>query len=82
MAASGCDADRENREGDIAMAYEWSGIQKVSFEEVVRLHNANELCGYLKLYDDNTECYLDENYEWEEIVKHHENGGEFGFEIC
>lgn len=63
------------------MSYKWFGIQKVSFEEVVHLHNEGKLCGLLKLFDDNTECYLEDDYEWEDVVKHYECGGEFGFEI-
>lgn len=63
------------------MSYNWSGIQKVSFEEVANIHNVGTLCGYLKLFADNTECYLEEDYKWEDVVRHYECGGEFGFEI-
>ena len=62
------------------MKYNWVGMEKLSFEEIERLHKIGELCGCMYLYDDNTECYISETYTWEDIKKHLVNGGEIGKE--
>lgn len=60
--------------------YTYSGIHKLSMDEIVVRHNAGELVGCLMLYPDNTESYIEE-YKWEDIVKHLELGGEIGYEL-
>lgn len=60
--------------------YTCSGVQKLSVNEVWVRHNAGKLVGCLKLYSDNTESYIEE-YEWEDIMKHLELGGEIGYEL-
>ena len=59
--------------------YTYSGVQKISREEVVARHQNGTLVGCLKLYADNTECYI-EDYDWESIMNHMELGGEIGYE--
>lgn len=67
------------------MGYEWDGMKKLSWEEVKEAHENHYLdsIGCFFLYDDGTEAQFYE-YEWSEIEKHHQNGGEFGIEaqIC
>ena len=60
--------------------YTYAGIQKLSMVEIVTRHQAGTLVGCLKLYSDNTESYI-EDYDWEDIVKHMELGGEIGYEL-
>mgnify|MGYP003475758146 CR=1 FL=1 len=60
--------------------YTYSGIRKLSMNEISVRHNTGELVGCLKLYPDNTESYIEE-YEWEDIVRHLELGGEIGYEL-
>lgn len=59
--------------------YTYEGIRKMSFEEVVTRHREDTLVGCLKLYSDNTECYI-EDYAWKDIVNHIDSGGEIGYE--
>ncbi len=59
--------------------YTYEGIRKMSYEEVKTRHQACSLIGCLKLYPDNTECYI-EDYVWQDIVNHIEQGGEIGYE--
>jgi len=49
--------------------YTYEGVCKMSFEEVVVRHRDGTLMGCLKLYPDNTECYI-EDYDWKNIVNH------------
>lgn len=62
------------------MAYNWPGMRKLSWEEVNELARKGELAGRYKLYDNGTEAEIDADYSLEEIVEHHQNGGEFGEE--
>lgn len=62
------------------MAYTWEGMEKLSWEEVQKLHHDEELVGCFKLYDDDTEGMIEENYTWEDIEHHYNCGGEFGYE--
>ncbi len=62
------------------MSYNWAGMQKLSYEEVKQLHMRGDLCGCFFLYDDNSESTIFAPYIWEDVVKHYENGGEFGIE--
>lgn len=64
------------------MAYTWDGMKKVEWEEVILKHeNGGGLAGYFYLHDDGTEAVIEEGYSWSDIVKHHENGDEFGMEL-
>ena len=60
--------------------YTYSGVYKLSENEIFVRHNTGGLIGCLKLYSDNTESYIEE-YEWKDIVKHLELGGEIGYEL-
>lgn len=60
--------------------YTYSGIHKLSMNEIFVRHNIGELVGCLKLYSDDTESYIEE-YEWEDIVRYLELGGEIGYEL-
>jgi len=60
--------------------YTYIGIQKLSMAEIMARLRAGTLVGCLKLYSDNTESYI-EDYDWEDIVKHMELGGEIGYEL-
>lgn len=60
--------------------YTYSGIRKLSMDEIFERHSAGELVGCLKLYPDNSESYIEE-YEWDEIIKHLKAGGEIGYEL-
>lgn len=60
--------------------YTYTGIQKLSMQEIIARHKAGTLIGCLKLYPDNTESYI-EDYEWEDIVKHLDLGGAIGYEL-
>jgi len=57
----------------------YKGIQKLHVQEIIAHHKEGTLIGCLKLYSDNTESYI-EDYEWEDIVKHLDLGGEIGYE--
>lgn len=59
--------------------YTYKGIVKLSIGEIVARHREGTLIGCLKLYSDNTECYI-EDYVWEAIIRHIELGGELGCE--
>lgn len=67
------------------MGYERNGILKISWEEVKEAHEKGYLhsIGCFLLYSKGNEEQFYE-YEWSEIEKHHQNGGEFGVEsrIC
>lgn len=63
------------------MAYKWLGMKKIPLEEVQRLHENGELVGHYRLYDNNTEKLISSGYIWEAMVRHHEYGGEFGYEL-
>ncbi len=63
------------------MAYTYNGIQRITFNEMQAIHLNESLVGYLKVYPDDTECYIDSDYSWDEIVKHIECGGEIGYEF-
>ncbi len=60
--------------------YIYPGVCKISMDEIRLRHNAGELVGCLRLYGDNTESYIEE-YEWDDIVRHLEQGGEIGYEL-
>ena len=62
------------------MAYEWEGMEKITFEEAKALHERGELVGCYRLYPDNTESYIEEDYDFDDIVRHCEAGGEIGYE--
>lgn len=62
------------------MAYEWEGMEKITFEEAKVLHERGELVGCYKLNPDNTESYIEEDYDFDDIVRHYEAGGEIGYE--
>lgn len=62
------------------MGYTWKGMQKIDWEEVESRHENGELAGCFCLYGDGTESVIEEGYLWDNIVKHYENGGEFGRE--
>lgn len=62
------------------MAYTWEGMEKLTWEEVKQLHYKGELVGCFKLYPDETEGMIESGYDWQDIVNHYDNGGEFGFE--
>lgn len=64
------------------MAYNWPGMRKLSWDEVNELARRGELIGIYKLYDDGTEAAIEADYTLEEIVEHHQNGGEFGEEYA
>lgn len=65
------------------MAYTWDGMKKVEWKEIVLKHkNGGGLAGYFYLYDDGTEAAIEEGYSWSDIMKHHEDGGEFGRELA
>lgn len=63
------------------MAYKWLGMKKISWEEVRELHEKGELAGCYRLYDDDSEGQIETDYSWDDIVAHHECGGEFGYEL-
>jgi len=62
------------------MAYEWEGMRKIPWSSVIEMHENNTLVGCYMLYEDNTEGMIDPNYKWDDIVRHHMSGGEFGLE--
>lgn len=63
------------------MAYEWSKMKVIEWEEVAALHNAGKLAGYFMLYpENNTESQIEKDYDWGEIQRHYANGGMFGRE--
>lgn len=64
------------------MGYNWPGMRKIPWEEVKELIKSNEIVGCFKLYDDKTEGMIEEGYDLDDIINHHENGGEFGEEIA
>ena len=58
------------------MSYDWTGMQKITYEEAVDRWNKNHEV-YL-IYDDETEAVAE---SLEDIKKHHEKySGEFGYE--
>ena len=63
------------------MGYTWSGMKKISFEEVMQRHKQDELVGCFKLYDDESESQIEPDYKLEDIIRHYNNGGEFGIEL-
>ena len=60
--------------------YTWEGMQKISFEEAVRLYSTAELTGYYKLYPDGTEAMIDKELDLQELIFHYDQGGEIGCE--
>ena len=64
------------------MGYSWGGMHKLTWNEVKEMHKKGELDGCYKLYDDDTESEIGSGYDFiDDILEHHENGGEFGMEI-
>ena len=63
------------------MAYKWLGMRIIPWDEVQELHEKGKLAGYYRLYDDDSEGQIESDYSWDDIVKHHEYGGEFGYEL-
>lgn len=63
------------------MAYNWPGMRKILWDEVKELIKNNEIVGCFKLYDDKTETLIETDYDLDDLIAHHENGGEFGEEI-
>lgn len=63
------------------MAYKWIGMRIIPWDEVQELHKNGKLAGCYRLYPDNSEGQIDSGYTWEEMVKHHDNGGEFGEDL-
>lgn len=55
-------------------------MRELTWDEVQDYHKRGELGGYFYLYDDGSEGMIEEDYSWEEIVRHHKNGGKFGEE--
>ncbi len=63
------------------MAYNWEGIEKIPWVTIQAMaRDGKSLCGLFFLYDDNTETMILTNTSWDDIVEHHEKGGEFGKE--
>lgn len=62
------------------MAYEWDGMRKIPWGAVVEMFDGKNLTGCYYLHPDGTETEIGEDYTWQDILKHHENGGEFGLE--
>lgn len=63
------------------MAYNWEGIEKIPWETIQAMaRDGKSLCGLFFLYDDNTETMILTSTSWDDIVEHHEKGGEFGKE--
>ncbi len=62
------------------MPYQWSGMMKVPWEDIKDLHAKGELAGYYQLYPDNTESQITSDCSLEDLSKHHDAGGEFGYE--
>lgn len=58
------------------MGYQWDGMQKITYEEAVKLYTEN-LDGVYLLYDDDTEGAAE---SLDEIENHNSYGGEFGYE--
>lgn len=63
------------------MSYKWSGMKKLTWEDVKKLHRNGELVGCYKLYPDGTESEISEDYNWKEIESLHNVGVEFGQEL-
>lgn len=63
------------------MAYTWCGMKKMSWRDVLELHDREELVGCFLLYPDGTEAEIEDGYDFEEIIRHHQSGGEFGYEL-
>lgn len=59
--------------------YIYDNIYQLSYKEIITRHQKDTLIGCLKLYPDNTECYIEE-YAWEEIIEHIEKGGGVGYD--
>lgn len=62
------------------MAYKWTGMRKLDWEEVKKLHENGGLVGCFKLYPDGSEGQIESGYDWRDIEAHHLNGGGFGSE--
>ena len=60
--------------------YTYEGIRKLTREDVIRRYKEGKLIGCLKLFSDDTECYIEE-IEWNDIIEHMDSGGEIGFEV-
>ena len=63
------------------MAYTWTGMRKLSWEEVKEIHADGGLAGYFFLYPDGSENQIESGYDWKDIEAHHLTGGEFGDEL-
>jgi len=61
--------------------YTWSGMKKLTWNEVEKRHQNNDLIGVYKLYPNNTESLIMNDYTWEEILNHVKHGGELGEEV-
>lgn len=62
------------------MGYTWTGMKKISWDEVKDLDKKGELVGCFYLYDDESEGMIEADYNFDDIKKHYECGGEFGIE--
>lgn len=63
------------------MSYDKKGMRKLSYEEVKKRVEKEEIAGCYFLYSDGTESVIDEGNVWPEIKQHIDNGGEIGEEI-
>lgn len=62
------------------MAYSSKKVKKLNWDEVKVLIKTGSIVGCFKLYGDNTEALIEDDYDLDDLVKHHESGGEFGME--
>ena len=63
------------------MSYIWKGMKKLAWDEVKQLHKSGKLVGCFRLYNDDTEGMIESDYDFiDDILSHHEKGGEFGME--
>lgn len=60
--------------------YTWPGMKKITWAEVNELAMKGKLVGCYLLYGDNTEGMITIHTNLEEIMKHYNDGGEFGIE--
>ena len=60
--------------------YTWGGMEKISFEEVLKRHHDGSLVGAFMLYPDGSEALIENDYDINDILNHHYMGGEFGDE--
>lgn len=63
------------------MGYNWKGMRKLSWDEVKEYIRKGYIVGCFRLYEDGTEGMIEREYDLDDLIQHHEAGGEFGEEL-